>query len=339
MGPAATGPENKRVVAVAYDGLCLFEYGVTTELFALDRPELELDWYRFETVSVDPAPLRMAAGVTLAASTDLRRLARAGTIVLPGWRDPAERPPERLLDALRRAHARGARIMSICSGVFVLAATGLLDGKPATTHWRDTDRLARMFPLIDVHPDVLYVDNGSVLTSAGSAAGIDLGLHLIRRDYGAHVANQVARRLVVPPHRHGGQAQFIDVDVGHERRDSLADVVAWARANLARPISVDELAARAHLAPRTLARRFRNTMGTSPHRWLTQQRIALAQRLLETTTASIDEVAADAGFGAAVTLRHHFQQALGISPTRYRQQFRQAELPQARSTPALHAPA
>jgi AraC family transcriptional regulator, transcriptional activator FtrA len=324
MRPAAAGPRNKRVVAVAYDGLCLFEYGIATELFGLERPELELDWYRFETVSVDPAPLRMTAGVTLAASTDLRRLARAGTIVLPGWRNPAERPQEALLDALRRAHERGARIMSICSGVFVLAATGLLDGKPATTHWRYADRLARAFPRIDVHPDVLYVDNGSLLTSAGSAAGIDLGLHLIRRDYGAHVANQVARRLVVPPHRHGGQAQFIDIKVGREHHDSLADALTWAQANLTRPISVDALAARAHLAPRTLARRFRNEMGTSPHKWLTQQRIALAQRLLETTTASIDQVATDAGFRTAVTLRHHFQQALGISPTGYRQQFRQA---------------
>lgn len=244
--------------------------------------------------------------------------------MLPGWRDPAEGPPEALLAGPRRAHERSARIMSICSGVFVLAATGLLDGKPATTHWRYTERLAQAFPLIDVQPDVLYVDNGSLLTSAGSAAGIDLGLHLIRRDYGAHVANQVARRLVVPLHRHGGQAQFIDIDVGREPHDSLADALAWAQANITRRITVEELAARAHLAPRTLARRFANELGTTPHRWLTQQRVAVAQRLLETTTASVDQVAADAGFGTAVTLRHHFGRILGISPTGYRQQFRQA---------------
>ncbi len=318
------GPKNKRVVAVAYDGLCIFEYGVAAELFGLARPELGLDWYRFETVSHDPGPLSMTGGATLAASTDLRRLSRAGTIVLPGWRDPAERPPDALLGAIRRAHDRGARIMSICSGVFVLAATGLLDDKPATTHWRYSDRLARMYPRIQVQPEVLYVDNGSVLTSAGSAAGIDLGLHLIRRDYGAEVANQVARRLVVSPHRHGGQAQFIDVNVRTDDADSLTDTLAWATANLHRPISVADLAARAYVAPRTLARRFRDDVGTTPHRWLTQQRVALAQRLLETTTASIDEIAADAGFVTAITLRHHFHQLLGTTPTAYRQQFRQA---------------
>jgi AraC family transcriptional activator FtrA len=317
-------PVNRRVVAVAYDGLCTFEYGVAAELFGLERPELGDDWYRFETVSVDPAPLRMTGGATLAASTDLRRLARAGTIVLPGWRDPDEPPPAELVAALRRAHDRGARLMSICSGVFVLAATGLLDGGPATTHWRYTERLARRFPRIDVQPDVLYVDNGSVLTSAGSAAGIDCGLHLIRRDFGAEVANHVARRLVVSPHRQGGQAQFIDVNVRVREADSLAGVLAWASANLDRPITVEDLAARAHLAPRTLARRFHDDVGTTPHRWLTGQRIALAQRLLETTSAGVDEVATRAGFGTAVTLRHHFGRLVGTSPTAYRDQFRRA---------------
>lgn len=318
---------NNRVVAVAYDGLCMFEYGVAAELFGLARPELDGDWYRFETVSIDPPPLRVGGGLTLAASTDLRRLARAGTIVLPGWRDLAEPPPEALTAAIRRAHERGARVMSICSGVFVLAATGLLDGRPATTHWRYTERLARMFPLIDVKPDVLYIDNGAILTSAGSAAGLDLGLHLIRRDFGAETANQVARRLVVSPHRHGGQAQFVDAQVRAEAdggSDSLSEVLAWASANLNRPISVDELASRAHLAPRTLARRFRSEVGTTPHRWLTQQRVMLAQRLLESTSEGIDQVASEAGFATAVTLRHHFRQALGISPTAYREQFRRA---------------
>ena len=284
------GPPNNRVVAVVYDGLCAFEYGVAAELFGLARPELGPDWYRFETVSTDPPPLRVLGGLTLAASTDLRRLARAGTIVLPGWRDPTEPPPPALVAAIGRAHDRGARVMSICSGVFVLAATGLLDGRAATTHWRYTERLGRMFPLIDVQPDVLYIDNGSTLTSAGSAAGLDLGLHLIRRDFGAETANQVARRLVVSPHRHGGQAQFIDTEVRADA-DSLSDVLSWASAHLDRPITVDELAGRAHLAPRTLARRFRNEVGTTPHRWLTQQRVTLAQRLLEATTAGIDEIA------------------------------------------------
>jgi AraC family transcriptional activator FtrA len=318
------GPLNKRVVAVAYDGLRLFEYGVAAELFGLERPELGLDWYRFETISIDPGPLRMTGGATLKASTDLARLADAGIIVLPGWRDPAEPPPDALVRAIRHAHERGARVMSICSGVFVLAATGLLDDKPATTHWRYTERLARQYPRIDVQPDVLYVDNGPILTSAGSAAGIDLGLHLIRRDFGAEIANQVARRLVVPPHRHGGQAQFIDVNVRASDTDSLSEILAWAAANLDKRITVDDLAARAYLAPRTLARRFRNEVGTTPHRWLTRQRVALAQRLLETTTASIEHIATQSGFGTAVTLRHHFQHTLATSPTAYREQFRQA---------------
>jgi AraC family transcriptional regulator, transcriptional activator FtrA len=317
-------PSNRRVVAVAYDGLCVFEYGVAAELFGLDRPELDVDWYRFETISIDPGPLRLVGGATLEASTDLSRLAHAGTIVLPGWRDPSEPPPGALVSAIRRAHEHGARIMSICSGVFVLAATGLLDGKPATTHWRYTERLAQRFPRIDVQADVLYVDNGSALTSAGSAAGIDLGLHLIRRDFGAAIANHVARRLVVSPHRHGGQAQFIETNVRASRTDSLSDVLAWATARLDQPITVDELAARAHLAPRTLARRFRNDVGTTPHRWLTEQRVALAQRLLETTVAGIDHVASQAGFGTPATLRYHFRRIVGTSPTAYREQFRQA---------------
>ncbi|MEM9656624.1 MAG: DJ-1/PfpI family protein, partial [Actinomycetota bacterium] len=195
------GPRNRQVTAVAYDGLCTFEFGVAVELFGLARPELDVDWYRFAVVSVDPGPIGTLAGVQLTAPTDLEQVRTAGTVVLPGWRDPTERPPEDLLNAIVIAHERGARVLSICSGVFVLAATGLLDGRAATTHWRYTDLLRSMYPGIDVQPDVLYVDNGSTLTSAGSAAGLDLGLHLIRRDYCAGVANSVARRLVVPPHR------------------------------------------------------------------------------------------------------------------------------------------
>ena len=243
------GLPNNRVVAVVYDGLCAFEHGVAAELFGLARPRARPRLVSLRDREHRPAAAAGARRPDPGCVNRPERLARAGTIVLPGWRDPAEAPPRALVAAIRRAHDRGARVMSICSGVFVLAATGLLDGRPATTHWRYTERLGRMFPLIDVQPDVLYIDNGATLTSAGSAAGLDLGLHLIRRDFGAETANHVARRLVVSPHRHGGQAQFIDPEVRADA-DSLSDVLAWASAHLDRPITVDELAGRAHLARR-----------------------------------------------------------------------------------------
>src|SRR5512140_2345003 len=199
-------PRNHRsVVALAYDGLALFEFGIVTEVFALPRPELNLaDWYKFQACSIEDHTLRASGGVKLRAERGLRALQYAGTIVAPGWRNPDEIPPQSLLKALRSAYADGARLVSICSGVFVLAATGLLDGKRVTTHWRHAESLARQYPAIRIEPDVLYVDEGDVLTSAGSAAGMDLGLHIIRKDFGARIANQVARRLVMPPHREGG---------------------------------------------------------------------------------------------------------------------------------------
>ncbi len=314
---------SRSVVALAYDGLCTFEFGVATELFGLERPELDVDWYDFAVVSVDHGPLSTIAGLTLTAPTDLSLVAEAGTVVVPGWRDPHERPPEALLDALVVAHDNGARLLSICSGVFVLAATGLLDGAPATTHWRYTTALAEAYPAIDVRPDVLFVDNGQVLTSAGSAAGIDLGLHLIRRDHGAEVANTVARRLVVPPQRSGGQAQFIDARPAPPSRSRSVDpAIEWALGHLAEVITVADLAEAAAMTPRTFARRFRQEVGVTPHRWLVVQRVRLAQRLLETTGSSIDQVAADSGFVTGATLRHHFQREVTASPSVYRARFR-----------------
>lgn len=313
---------NDRVVAVVYDGLCGFEFGVATELFGLARPELDVDWYEFEGVSIDAGPLRMTGGVTLEAPTDLGRVDAAGTIVLPGWRDPAERPPQKLLDALIVAHGAGARIMSICSGVFVLAATGLLDGYSATTHWRYTQQLQASYPEIDVQPDVLYVDNGQTLTSAGSAAGLDLGLHLIRRDYGAAVANQVARRLVVPPHRDGGQAQFITERVSQTSSSDLTATLNWALERLEQSLTVTDLAGRSAMSPRTFARRFVADVGVSPHKWLSRQRVLRAQELLETTDLGIDAVAHACGLGTAANLRHHFEREMQTTPTRYRSAFR-----------------
>ncbi len=313
---------NRRVVAVAYDGLCAFEFGVATELFGLPRPELDVDWYEFEVVSADPGPLRALGGIMIDAPRALDRIVDAGTVVLPGWRAPSDPPPDDLVDALRQAHAAGARLMSICSGVFVLAATGLLDGQRATTHWRYADQLAAAFPAIDVEPDVLYIDNGSLLTSAGSAAGLDLGLHLIRRDHGPEVANQVARRLVVPPERDGGQAQFIPRPSAPADSSTMAAVVDWAGEHLAEPLTVADLAARAHMSPRTFARRFRAEVGLPPMRWLSRQRVLLAQQWLETTDVPIDAVASGCGLGSPENLRHHFRRETATTPARYRAAFR-----------------
>lgn len=309
------------VVALAYDGLCTFEFGVATELFGLPRPELGIEWYDFEVVSVEEGPLRMLGGTTLRAPTDLSVVAGADTVVIPGWKSIDVEPDAAVLQALCEAHARGGRIMTICSGVFALAATGLLDGREATTHWRYTDALQRRHPAIRVQPDVLYVDNGRLLTSAGSAAGLDLGLHLIRRDHGAEIANRVARRLVLPPARDGGQAQFIDRPAATTNGD-IASTLDWAREHLDRRLGVADLAANAAMSPRTFARRFRSEVGSSPHRWLTEQRVVRAQALLESTAEPVDRIASAVGFGSAATLRHHFDRVLQTTPTRYRARFR-----------------
>ena len=312
----------RRVVSLAYDGLCTFEFGIVVEIFGLPRPELPVDWYRFQVCSLDRGPLRATGGITVRTGLGLRVLQRAGTIVIPGWRNADERPPEALLRALCAAHAHGARLVSICSGVFVLAAAGLLNGRRATTHWRYVERLRARHPEVRVEPDVLYVDDGDILTSAGSAAGIDLGLHIVRRDYGAEVANQVARRLVVPPQREGGQAQYVPRPVRSEAAgDGLAPLLEWAQGRLDQALSVDRLARRAVMSPRTFARRFREETGTTPHQWLTHQRLLAAQRRLEATSDPVDAVAQAVGLGSAETLRLHFRRALRTSPTAYRRRF------------------
>jgi transcriptional regulator GlxA family with amidase domain len=242
--------------------------------------------------------------------------------VFPSWRHPSERPPEALLHAVRRADARGARLVSICSGVFILAAAGVLDGRPATTHWRYVDALAANYPSIKVAPDVLYVDDGRVLTSAGTAAAIDLCLHIVRTDYGAQVANAVARRMVVPPHREGGQAQFIERPVSPmAEADALGPALVWAMEHLDRPQSVPDLARRAAMSPRTFARRFRAEHGTTPHRWLLHQRLLLSRRWLEMGVDSVEDVAERSGFGSAAALRMLFRRAFNTSPQSYRRQF------------------
>lgn len=314
-------PSNRSVVALAYDNLCLFEFAVASELFGLERPELGVDWYDFSVVPVDSGALRTLGGITVDAKGGLEQLASAGTIIIPGWRERDATAPTELLDALRAAHDNGARLMSICSGVFLLAATGLLDGAAATTHWMYVDELRDRYPSIDVQPDILYVDNGSVLTSAGSAAGIDLGLHLIRRDYGPAVANEVARRMVVPAHRDGGQAQFIQRSVIVEDDVSISRTLDWALEHLEDVLTVSALAQHAQTSERTFVRRFSEATGSTPHQWITRNRMLRARDLLESTTLSIERVAQQSGLGSAANLRNHFGREFHTTPSRYRRTF------------------
>ncbi len=315
---------NRLVVALAYDRLCTFEFAIATEVFGLPRPEMGPDWYRFAVCAVDAGPLRATGGFHVMADGGLELLEEAGTIIVPGWRGADSEPvPPMLIEALRNAHGRGARLMSICSGVFVLAATGLLAGKKATTHWHYAERLSTAYPDIRVEPDVLYVDEGSVLTSAGSAAGIDLCLHVVRHDFGPEIANRLARRLVVPPHREGGQAQFIERPVPPVREGMrLGPLFDRMRARLTQEQNVAELAAETGMSLRTFLRRFKAATGMPPGEWILTERLVRARELLETTPHSIEDVALASGFGSAATLRHHFKTRLGTSPAAYRGQFR-----------------
>jgi AraC family transcriptional activator FtrA len=258
----------------------------------------------------------------------LDRLLAAGTIVIPGWQGIAAPVPASVLAALRAAHSRGARLLSICSGSFVLAATGLLDGRRATTHWRYADELRRRFPQVRVDPEVLYVDEGQILTSAGSAAGLDLCLHLVRRDYGPVIANQVARRLVIPPHRDGGQAQFLERPLDMIERGSLSVLLDKIRRRLGEPLRIAELAQLAAMSERTFMRRFQAATGLSPADWITRMRVDRARELLEGTALSIDLIASKTGLGTSTTLRHHFRKKVGVSPVEYRRRFSQATRPQ-----------
>ncbi len=312
--------KNRKVVVVAYNGLCTFEFGVAVEVFGLPRPEIS-PWYSFSICSADKGPIRATGGFSVVIEKGLRTLHNAGTVVIPGWRNVNERPPESLLRAIRRAYERGARLLSLCSGAFVLAATGVLDRRRAATHWRYSEQLSRQYPLVDVNPDVLYIDDGRVLTAAGSAAGIDLCLHLVRRDFGAEVANNVARRLVVPPHRDGGQAQFIDRPISRCANPDVAELMDWLRRNLGKEYTITTMAARMHVSERTLARRFHEQAGTTPMRWLASERVGYAQQLLETTDLSVEQISVECGFGSAQLLRFHFQRITATSPTSYRTSF------------------
>lgn len=313
----------RTVSVLAFDGMAPFELGAVVEVFGLPRPELRIPWYELSVCAERPGPLLAVGGFTMTVTHGLETFAAADTVIVPGAEVHGEVSP-RVVAALRRAHARGARVVSICSGAFALAAAGLLDGREATTHWKYADLLQRRYPRVRVNPDVLYVDGGDVLSSAGSAAGLDLCLHLVRRDHGARIANAVARRLVVPPHREGGQAQFIEASVRDVSGgdDGVERSMAWALANLAEPMTVGDLARRAHLAPRTYLRQFARRVGTSPMRWVIAQRIAASLPLLEASDAPIEEVGTAVGFDSPVTFRHHFGRAMRTSPSAYRRSFR-----------------
>ena len=315
-------PPNPLVVALAYDGLCTFEFGVAVEIFGLARPELGPDWYRFAVAAVDEGELRATGGVRVMADGDMSLIAQAGTVIVPGWRGADTPVPDALCQQLRQAHRRGCRILSICSGVFVLAAAGLLEGCRATTHWRYLETLQQRYPDVEVVPDVLYVDEGTVLTSAGSAAGIDLCLHLVRRDFGQEAANSVARRLVVQPHRDGGQTQNIvrPVPVARESK-RLGLLFDYLQQQLADNHTVASLASRAGMSPRTFLRRFQDATGTTPARWLLNERLMRARGMLEKTRLSLDSIAIQVGFGSSSTLRYHFQQHFSVSPAAYRKSF------------------
>ncbi|MFE4001361.1 GlxA family transcriptional regulator [Nocardioides sp. YIM B13467] len=313
-----------RLALVLHGSSMLYEVAIAAEIFGGDHSDLAPggEWYDVVVCTPDGAPHPWLADLPT-ASYDAT--AEVDTVVVPSSNDLDDNPDLSLLEALRGAHERGARIASLCTGSFVLAAAGLLDGRVATTHWLHADELARRYPQVDVRPDVLYVDEGDVLTSAGKTAALDLCVHLVRSDLGAAAANAIARNLVVPAHRNGGQAQFITPPAQPRVPDGLAPTLEWARARLDQPLTVRDLAAHAGLSTRQLARRMQAELQAGPLDWLHHQRISRAQELLERTDASIDQIAGSCGMGTAATLRRHFHRTLGVTPTTYRTTFRLAD--------------
>ncbi|WBB78849.1 helix-turn-helix domain-containing protein [Micromonospora sp. WMMD882] len=316
----------RNVAVIALDPVAAFELGVLCEVFGTDRTADGFPGYRFTVCSVDGAPVRSASGFQVTPHADLAPVEEADLVAVPAYHSSAEVPP-RVLDALRRAAARGTRVLSVCSGAFVLGQAGLLDGRECTTHWRHVDELQRRHPLARVRGNSLYVADGPLLTSAGTTAGIDACLHLVRQEHGSAVATRLARRMVMPPHRDGGQAQYVEAPIPQApEAATLEPVLSWLMGHLDRPLTVDELAARAGMASRTFARRFRAETGTTPHDWLTNQRVLLARRLLEETRLPVETVAEQAGFGDGAALRHHFTRRVGATPAAYRATFRDRAL-------------
>ncbi|MBA1228990.1 transcriptional regulator FtrA [Pseudomonas viridiflava] len=313
--------KNHLVVALIYNQLCTFEFGCTVEVFALKRPELGVAWYEFATFPVDDGPITAAGGITIVPTPGEVLLENADTIIVPGWRGVESQVPQRLIEQLQAAHARGARICSICTGAFVLAAAGLLDGHKVTTHWRYTDLLATMYPGLTIQPNELYVDQGTIVTAAGSAAGLDMMLHLVRNDHGSRVANMVAQRMVIPPHREGGQSQYASRQLVSASDGPISNLMDWIRSDLNRPHTIKEMAARAAVSTRTLHRSFMESTGLTPYDWLLGERVAYAKELLESSKLRLNEVVDRTGFGSEESFRRHFRNLVGVSPSSYRKQF------------------
>ncbi|MER8039611.1 helix-turn-helix domain-containing protein [Streptomyces hydrogenans] len=307
------------VALAVTDGMLHFELSIAHEVFGSAPDAVTVPWYELTVCGPGSVPF---GPFRLEPDHGLDRLRDAHTVIVPGWADVDAAPPAALVDAVRAAHEAGARVVSLCTGAFVLAAAGLLDGRRATTHWAHTGVLAARHPAVEVDPDVLYVDEGTVLTSAGKAAALDLCLHLVRLDHGSSVANTVARRLVVPPHRSGGQAQFVTAPVPAQDDHPLTALFPWALERLDRPLTVEDLARRAGMSSRHLTRHFRAATGTTPLRWLLTQRVRRAQELLERTDDGVDAIATATGMGTATTLRRHFHRTLGVPPDSYRRTFR-----------------
>lgn len=321
MSSIFTSAAARRVAVVAFEGMTPFHLSVPCLVFGTGVDEAPA--FEVLVCAAASAPLRTSAGFAIAVERDLSCIDAADIVVMPAWHEDCRPAPPELLAALRRAHARGARVVGLCLGAFPVAEAGLLDGRTATTHWELAAALARRYPKVKVDREVLYVDEGRVLTSGGVAAGLDCCLHLLRELRGAEVANRVARRLLIAPHRQGGQAQFIEQPVPASGSDGrFAEVLAWVLANLAQPHGIDALAGRAAMSRRNFTRHFRQATGTSLKQWLLAQRLAHARRLLECSNASIDRVAGEAGFGTALSLRQHFRASLQTSPSAYRRQFR-----------------
>ncbi len=321
----AAGAEAARhiVAVVAFDHISPFHLSVPCVVFGEDRREGGLPAFDFRVCAAETGALNTTAGFSIAVTHGLDALNDAQTIIVPSWRSPDETPPEALLDALRAAHARGAQLVGLCLGAFVLAAAGILDDRPATTHWAWADAFARRYPRVHLDRDVLYVDDGNVLTSAGTAAGLDCCLHALRKMCGAQAANYVARRLVVSPHRQGGQAQYIQQPVPpNVRGHRLSCLLEWVGGNLDATHTLDSLAERALMSRRTFTRRFRSVTGTTVGAWLLTQRLARAQQLLESTDESVEAIATIAGFGSTASLRQHFAEAFRTSPSAWRREFR-----------------
>jgi transcriptional regulator GlxA family with amidase domain len=311
------------IAVIAFDHISPFHLSVPCMVFSEDRRNPDAPRFNLMVCAVGKGVLHSSAGFEIRAHYTLRDAEKADIVIVPSWHDTEEPPPESLLNALVRAHQRGATVVGLCLGTFVLAAAGLLDNRPATTHWGWADDLARRYPLIAVKPDVLYVDDGDVITSAGVAAGIDCCLHILRKLHGAEAAGRVARRMVVPPHRQGGQAQYIEMPIrGNAAEDRFSQNLEWVQGHLDQAHSIDTLADRFMMSRRSFTRRFHHVTGTTVGAWLLNQRLALAQRLLETTSAPIAMIAQQAGFGSEVALRQHFSKELKTSPFRYRKEFR-----------------